>query len=169
MTLTLRTATPDDAEAVMELHLRCHEESYGRHLPAEFFAKRRAALPERTANFRTSITNGHVPTMAFEDGVLVGIAGAGPARGDNPPVDLELHWLYTLARVHGSGFGQGLLDSVLGGNAACLWVLEDNPRAQAFYARNGFVPDGARDVLPEEWHNLPEIRMVRPAITEVAG
>lgn len=85
MTLTLRTATPDDAKAVMELHLRCHEENYGHHLPPEFFAQRRAALPERTANFRTSISNGHVPTVAFEDGVLVGIAGAGPAQGHNLP------------------------------------------------------------------------------------
>ncbi len=167
MTLTLRPATPDDSEAVMLLHLRCHEETYGRHLPPEFFIQRHATLTARAENFRKAVTSGKTPTLAFDDGGLVGVAGAGPSQGANAPTGLELHWLYTLARVHGSGAGQMLLDCVLGSQAACLWVLEDNLRAQAFYSRNGFVADGARDVLPEEWHNLPEIRMVRPGRPEV--
>jgi RimJ/RimL family protein N-acetyltransferase len=39
-------------------------------------------------------------------------------------------------------------------------VLEDNVRARGFYARNGFVPDGAREFYDDlgTW----EIRMVRP-------
>lgn len=69
--------------------------------------------------------------------------------------------IYTLARVHGSGAGQLLLDALIGADAAFLWVLEDNPRAQAFYAKNGFVADGARKLMPPEWNSLPEVRMVR--------
>jgi ribosomal protein S18 acetylase RimI-like enzyme len=41
-------------------------------------------------------------------------------------------------------------------------VAEDNPRAQAFYRRNGFVFTGARDTI-EDWEGLPEVRMARPA------
>ncbi|WP_439688481.1 GNAT family N-acetyltransferase [Curtobacterium sp. SP.BCp] len=51
--------------------------------------------------------------------------------------------LYVLARAHGSGAGQALLDAALGHRSASLWVAEDNPRAQAFYRRNGFTVDGA--------------------------
>ena len=79
---------------------------------------------------------------------------------------LELRWIYTLERVHGSGAGQLLLDAVVGREAAYLWVLEDNPRAQAFYARNGFALDGAAKAMPQEWHRLPEVRMVRGPVQQ---
>ena len=67
-----------------------------------------------------------------------------PAITDDAEAAMRLH-----LRCHGAAF---------------LWVLEDNPRAQAFYARNSFGADGARDVLGADWHNLPEIRRVRPAV-----
>jgi 2-(1,2-epoxy-1,2-dihydrophenyl)acetyl-CoA isomerase len=38
-------------------------------------------------------------------------------------------------------------------------VFEQNPRARAFYARHGFVPDGAR--ATDDWTGLPEVRLVR--------
>ena len=68
--------------------------------------------------------------------------------------------IYQYSRAHGSGTGQALLDAAIGDAPAYLWVAEDNPRAQAFYRRNGFVPDGAREVLAHA-ENLVEIRMVR--------
>lgn len=43
---------------------------------------------------------------------------------------------------------------------AYLWTVEQDPRAQAFYRRNGFVADGARRTTPE-WEDLAEVRMVR--------
>jgi RimJ/RimL family protein N-acetyltransferase len=39
-------------------------------------------------------------------------------------------------------------------------VFRDNPRARAFYQRNGFVPDGAT-CTEERFPDLVEIRMVR--------
>jgi len=39
-------------------------------------------------------------------------------------------------------------------------MAQDNPRARAFYARNGFTPDGARKVEPS-WEDLTEVRLVR--------
>lgn len=145
----------------MRMHLQCHEEAYGRHLPPEFFAMRRASLPGRVENFRAALTAGDIPMLAYDAGGLVGVAGSGAARDAGAPVGLELRWIYTLERVLGCGVGQLLLDAVIGMRAAYLWVLEDNPRAQAFYARNGFAFDGAAKAMPPEWHSLPEVRMVR--------
>ncbi|MBF4575504.1 GNAT family N-acetyltransferase [Frondihabitans sp. VKM Ac-2883] len=54
----------------------------------------------------------------------------------------ELTMLYVLARAHGDGVGQGLLNAVLGQRPASLWVAADNPRAHSFYRRNGFNADG---------------------------
>ncbi|ALE04334.1 GCN5 family acetyltransferase (plasmid) [Arthrobacter sp. ERGS1:01] len=164
MRISLRPATVDDAEAVAHLHLRCHEEAYGRHLPPEFFIERRASLPARMESMREAIAKGHVPTLAYDDDGLLGIANAGPARDDDAPAEVELFMIYTLERAYGSGAGQMLLDAAIGTQAAFLWVLEDNPRAQAFYAKNGFAFDGTRKLLPESWHSLPEVRMVRSAV-----
>ncbi len=59
-----------------------------------------------------------------------------------------------------AGSGQALLDSAVADRSAFLWVAELNPRAIAFYRRNGFEADGAHTVSAE-WENLAEIRMVR--------
>ena len=62
----------------------------------------------------------------------------------------------TQARYHGSGAGRALLDAVVGDEPASLWVVNPNPRAQAFYRKAGFVPDG---MIKDE--GIPEIRMMR--------
>jgi RimJ/RimL family protein N-acetyltransferase len=51
--------------------------------------------------------------------------------------------------------------AAIGDGPAYLWVVEDNPRALAFYLKQGFRPDGKRNRLPPEWEELPEFRMVR--------
>ncbi|ALV46639.1 hypothetical protein MB46_15200 [Arthrobacter alpinus] len=163
MSILLRAATVDDAEAVMRLHLRCHEEAYGRHLPPEFFEMRRNTLDGRIETLRQGITAGHIPTVAYDAVGLVGVAASGASEDPEAPAPVELKMIYTLARVHGSGAGQLLLDALIGRDAAFLWVLEDNPRAQAFYAKNGFVADGTTDRMDDTWHNLPTVRMVRAA------
>ena len=55
--------------------------------------------------------------------------------------------------------GQRLLDITVGERDAFLWVFPDNARARAFYAGNGFRPDGAERVEP--FFGPVEVRMVR--------
>jgi GNAT superfamily N-acetyltransferase len=166
MEFTLRKAGPDDAEIVPRLHLDAWRESYGHLLPEEFFASREAVMADRIEQHREALAGTYQPVLAFDGGgELVGMAAAvSPSNDEDAPCKTELQLIYTLKRVHGTGVGQALLDAAIGTEAAYLWVLEDNPRAQAFYRRNGFVPDGKREILPPEWQELPEIRMVRPAV-----
>lgn len=165
MEFTLRRATVDDAETMVRMHIKSWRESYAGLLPEDFFAEREGAIAAHIERQRASIAGPVVPLLAHDhDGELVGIAVAGPARDEDAPCRLELYMLYTLRRVYGTGVGQALVDSLLGLDPAYLWVLEDNPRAQAFYRRNGFEPDGKRQLLPPVWYKLPEIRMVRAAV-----
>ncbi|MFZ5868948.1 MAG: GNAT family N-acetyltransferase [Actinomycetota bacterium] len=84
-----------------------------------------------------------------------------PRQGPGPrPRRLELHLIYLLAAHHGTGLGQGLLDAAVADAPAFLWIAEDNPRALAFYRRNGFEPDGARDTI-EAWQHMVVVRLVR--------
>jgi ribosomal protein S18 acetylase RimI-like enzyme len=68
--------------------------------------------------------------------------------------------LYLLAAAQGSGAGSALLDAVLDEDEpAVLWVADPNPRAQAFYRRHGFRPDG----IEKTESGVRELRMQRPA------
>lgn len=160
---TVRPAEAGDAEAMAAIHLQAWQESYGHLLSEKFFADRKARLPERAQQYRAHIAGPNTWVVAEADGELVGLAAGGPGSDEDRPGETALFMIYALRRVHGTGVGQALLDAVIGREAAYLWVLEDNPRAQAFYRRNGFVPDGKRELLPPEWEELPEIRMVRSA------
>jgi ribosomal protein S18 acetylase RimI-like enzyme len=89
----------------------------------------------------------------------VGFAGSVPA-GTDPAARSELWGLSLRTCLHGSGLGQRLLDASVGAEPAALWVAEANPRAQAFYRRNGFAFDGTKEVV-EDWEGLVEVRMIR--------
>jgi ribosomal protein S18 acetylase RimI-like enzyme len=153
--ITVRPAQPDEAGLVAELQRTGWREAYAHLLSPGFLA----ALPLRTEFFRGVIERGANLRVAELDGDVVGYALAGPAP-EADPRDEQLWHLYQLSRAHGSGTGQALLDAVLGDRPAQLWTAEDNPRANAFYRRNGFLPDGERKV-EDEWEGLVAIRMVR--------
>ena len=93
------------------------------------------------------------------DGGVVGWANTSAGRDAYRPRDLELEGLYVFDVHHGTGVGQALLDAAIGERPAYLWALAENPRAHAFYRRNGFVADGAEKV-DEEWQ-ITEVRFVR--------
>lgn len=81
--------------------------------------------------------------VAERDGTLIGIAMAVPATDDDARWSSQLYVLYTYAAVHGSGAGAALVDAVIGPTVTGgLWVADPNPRAQAFYRKHGFAPDG---------------------------
>jgi ribosomal protein S18 acetylase RimI-like enzyme len=164
LSFTVRRPESGDAEALAAMHLQAWRESYGHLLSERFFTDRTARLPERAEQYRGALSGPNTWAVAVAGGEFVGLAAAGPGPDDDRPGETALLMLYALRRVHGTGVGQALLDAVIGTDAAYLWVLEDNPRAQAFYRRNGFVPDGRRELLPPEWEGLPEIRMARPAV-----
>lgn len=163
--VTVRRATVDDALAIAHVHAQSWRETYTGRLPDAVVEGRPVA--DRAAALRRLIagesSRGVQPVWVAErDGRVVGFAWAGPSRDEDHRDDLELFTLYVLEEHHGTGAGQALLDAAIGSSPASLWVLEDNPRARAFYARNGFVPDG-RSKDDERLGGAHEIRMVRPA------
>jgi GNAT superfamily N-acetyltransferase len=98
--------------------------------------------------------------VAEADGAVVGIALAGPASEPNVTWHAQLYVLYLLGAFHGSGAGRDLLEAVLSaGDSAGLWVADPNPRAQAFYGKHGFEPDGVTKVDD----GVSEVRLVRAA------
>ena len=158
MTTTVRPATVEDADGIGAVHLASWRETYGGLLSPAFFAAREESRFQ--ANWRRVLDGGPDVVVAEAGGRVVGFASTGPSRDEPPVRPLELYSIYLRAAQHGSGLGQALLDAAVGDRPASLWVAEENPRAIAFYRRNGFAPDGARQVL-EAWEGLAEVRLVR--------
>lgn len=156
--IVVRDAVPDDAERIVDIRLAGWRAAFAHLLSADFLAD----LPADVEPWRDAIA--HATTartvVAEADGEVVGYALAGPPHEDDPPRGWQLLHLYQYPRMHGSGTGQALFDAAVGDRPAYLWTAEDNPRAIAFYRRNGLVPDGARKV-EAAWEDLAEIRLVR--------
>ena len=119
--LEIRKARPEEIQACADLYLKVLVETFT------------WLAPERhdRREFLRSVRDEDI-YVAVEDGRLVGLAGF------YRPLNF-LHSLYVTER--GRGVGKALLDHVLriAGGRVSLKVQEANRRAQAFYAREGFV------------------------------
>ncbi|MBM7503871.1 GNAT family N-acetyltransferase [Agromyces aurantiacus] len=164
----IRPARIADAPGIADVHWRSHQSTYvepgrvARELVEAWTMRDRiqawvtyAAISEGAlappAGFHA------VDLVVAVDGDrVVGWAVASAGRDADAPRDLELEGLYVLDEYHGAGVGQALLDEVLGDRPAYLWALADNPRAHAFYRRNGFALDGI-----EKWDDRWQVREVR--------
>lgn len=94
---------------------------------------------------------------------MFGFALAGPSlvTGDEaPPRDHQLYAIYLTASHYGTGAGQALLEATTGPRPTMLWVAKQNPRAIAFYLRNGFVFDGVEQNDPGA-PAITDARMIR--------
>lgn len=150
MTLTIRVPGPADADRIAELHVAAWRETYTHLLPEGFFTPE--FVRGRHAMWHWVLDEpreGQTVRVAEVDGELVGVAFAGPSMGDGEhPRARHLYSIYVLGAWHGSGAGQALLDETLGDAPAMLWVAKQNPRAIAFYRRNGFAFDGTEQIDP---------------------
>ncbi|MFG6402915.1 MULTISPECIES: GNAT family N-acetyltransferase [unclassified Microbacterium] len=160
--IVVRPVRDVDAEALGRVHATCWHETYD-HLISKAALERVSA--RRMAELWThwaSQGEDYRMRAALVDGDIVGFVGSGPARDADAPSVRELYFIYLLDAWHGTGIGQQLFDSAVGADEPVyLWVAEDNPRAHRFYARNGFVLDGASQEEPFLGETLTEVRFVR--------
>jgi GNAT superfamily N-acetyltransferase len=158
--VAVRPAVPGDAAGIARVHLQAWRESYAHLLPAEALASLRRG--PREAKWRDIIAAGTSEHWAACTGTdVVGWASAGAGRDEDGPRSRELMGIYVLAGSYGAGAGQQLLDAAVGDAGAYLWIADENPRAFAFYRRNGFAPDGATPVHELAGTPLRILRMVR--------
>lgn len=161
--LHVRPARPDDADPMAEVHVDSWRQTY-RGLMRDEVLDDPGLLPARGRFWKAVLTEERYGSfqaaVAESDGAVVGIALAGPATEADVAWDTQLYVLYLLAAFHGSGAGRGLMEAVLpAGASAGLWVADPNPRAQAFYVKQGFEPDGVTKVDD----GVHEVRLVRAA------
>ena len=103
--------------------------------------------------------DGVVAVAVSPDAEVLGFASGGPARDADGPTEWELYTVNVVASAYGSGLSHDLVAAVTRQRPATVWVLRENSRARGFYAKEGYVADGA--MRTHEGKGLPELRMVR--------
>ena len=160
MTILVRRALARDAGGIARVHVRAWQEAYAHLVPAE--ARDRLSIEQRERRWGELLATGGADTwVATDDTDVIGFASSSAFRDGDAPRPLELQAIYVLASHYGTGAGQDLLDAAIGTAPAYLWVADDNPRARAFYAHNGFTPDGTTKVGPLAGTDVLETRLVR--------
>lgn len=162
--MTIRPAQPEDALDVARVHVRSWQAGYRSLLPDEFLDQLR--LEDRVARYDFSNTDPTKPytQLAEIDGVIVGLATTAPARDADCAGLGELLALYVAPERWGLGIGCQLAVAARhrlagqGFTEAVLWMLEGNARADRFYRKDGWLPDGSHK-REEIWGiMLPAIR-----------
>lgn len=171
--MELRDAAIEDAVAIAEVHVAVWRAAYDGIMGADFLNG--LSVEKRAQMWRESIVAGkpHL-VLAHVGGALAGWIAFGPTRDE----DRDAAWAEVLAvnvlpAYWGCGVGPRLMDVAQrrlaheGYAHVGLWTLTGNLRAQAFYRRLGFAPDGMKKDLKMGDRTLTEVRYQRALATDI--
>ena len=138
--VTIRPATPGDAEAIAMVYVNTWRSIYADLLPERMLV---GMSYEHTARYwRRVIAEKPVRDLVrvadSDDRSVVGFASAGASRHRGLGFDGEIYTLYVLDEFQGAGTGQALLFSIFGRllerglRSSLVWVLAGNP-SRFFY------------------------------------
>lgn len=149
----IRPATPADARAIGELHLRAWWRAYADFVDASHLYAHDA--DEREAHWRARLGDPAATTLVAE--VAGGVVGFCTVEGD------ELDLLYIDPAAQGAGVGTALLAAgeealrTAGHRDVHLKVFEANGHARAFYEARGWVLEPGV-LVPDDWGPMVRYR-----------
>ncbi|MGH7521642.1 MAG: GNAT family N-acetyltransferase [Gemmatimonadales bacterium] len=161
--MTLRRASPADAEAVGRIHVESWNVAYRGIMPDDVIAT--TDLAYRTRFWAERTADPEWPVFVIEEeGQCVAFCQMIPTRDDDddPRRVGHITSLHVLPQLRSRGHGRALMELVLaefrrrGFAAVTLWVLEKNWNARRFYERYGFQLDGGTRRYPKT--DVPEVR-----------
>ena len=143
-----RDAEPGDASALAALFHHTFCETFGHLYSAADLSTFLAG--HTAAQWEGQLRDPTIAVRLAEDDAAIGLAKLAPLKlpVEAPRPAVELRQLYVLGRARGSGVAATLMDWAIeqararGADDLYLSVYTDNPRAQRFYRRFGFVDVG---------------------------
>jgi GNAT superfamily N-acetyltransferase len=175
--MLLRPAQPDDAMAVARVHVRSWQVAYRTLMPQRYLDQLRPEDRAAHYDFVTGDPQKPHTIVAVESESVLGFATTMPARVEDLNGYGELAALYVDPEHWGRGIGLALVQAArahlveAGFLKAMLWVLVGNTRADRFYQKDKWLPDGTRradtiwGVQVDELRYIRELQVPRPALT----
>jgi ribosomal protein S18 acetylase RimI-like enzyme len=166
----IRAANPSDADGIARVYVETWRNTYAGVLPDHVLvgmseARQRRAWENAIRGRREAVV------VAEQDGHIVGVGSAGPARKAGLGFPGEVYTLYVLPDYQNQGIGRRLMTRLFAairekhGNSAVIWVLAANP-SRFFYEVMGGKRVGERDerlwgvVLHEIAYGWPDLTAV---------
>ena len=147
MNVTIRLATPADADDMARVVMRSWDVAYKDIVPDDVLREKNATRP---AQYKRIITEENTTYYVIQtDGKTVGIMCVAPTQDDDLSDSVyELQVLYLHPDYYRKGLGAQAMAFAfdiargLGKTAMTLWVLTENTNAIRFYEKCGFTADG---------------------------
>lgn len=172
--ITIRSAAPDDARAIADIHVMSWQSTYAGLLPDDVLLKLDSRIHEarwwRHALRRRS--SNHVVLVVEHEGQgVVGFGSCGRSRDRGLPFDGEVYTIYLLDEFHGVGVGRRLFAELSQevsehqGDSMIVWALKTNP-ARFFYEalggrivarRSGWLGGAPIEEVCYGWDDLSEL------------
>jgi L-amino acid N-acyltransferase YncA len=140
--VSVRLATPDDADAIERVRTDTWRATYRGHMPDAVLdalgydgSRRREQMSRARPEF--------FALVAEHDGSVVGFCYGGPSRVADPAHAGEVYAIYVLPQHQGHGHGSGMLRMgareivARGWGGMLIWVLRENAPSRLFYERMG--------------------------------
>ena len=167
--LTIRAQLPEDAEALVDVHLRSWRWAYARLVPDAFLDLIESERAARVERLRAALMDPEPDErywLAEAGGQVVGLASTRRSRDQGADErTAEVRAIYLAPEAAGRGIGRALLAHALADlrgrrfTRATLWTLDTNERARRFYEAAGWRDDDGRWTVEErEGTVLPLIR-----------
>lgn len=155
MNIRVRRATIADADEVASVHFHSWQAAVRGTVPETLLEQMSLLDGQLRWRSRLADATGRQHTFVASDGVFLG--GFCRLRLPSPDADADAFTaqvasLYVLPGRWRRGFGTALLTAALQSlepatwRDVTLWCMRVSDRAQAFYAKHGFEPDGATDL-----------------------
>ena len=140
--MTVRLATPDDADAIERVRTDTWRATYRDLMPDSVLdalgydgSRRRQQMAAMAAD--------RFALVAEHDGAVVGFVYGGPSRAEDADHPGEIYAIYVLPSHQGHGHGLALMRAgarevqARGWRGMLIWVLRENHASRSFYERMG--------------------------------
>ena len=150
--IIIRLATPEDAPAMAEVHMRSWEVAYKDIIPSEYIREKNSTRPDM---WKKNLEEGQYPhrVILFERKIIGIMCFGAPQDHDVGEDTWELHYIYLHPDYFRRGIGTQAMNYAfdsskdLGKKLMNVWVLAENTSSIKFYEQCGFVADGKNKTL----------------------
>ncbi|WP_337269375.1 GNAT family N-acetyltransferase [Oryzifoliimicrobium ureilyticus] len=143
LSIDVRRAEPDDAEAISEAHRAAWQHTYAGIIPHRPLTQ---MIERRDHNWWRKATRGPATLLVLDvAGTIAGYATLGLNRARALPQEGEIYELYLRPEYQGVGLGRMLFGEArrllrsLGCKGLVVWCLEENENAAQFYRNHGGI------------------------------
>ncbi len=136
-----------DVPRVAEIHVFGWRNAY-KGIVSDDHLFNKMLVTNRMEYFMDTVRNNLTESYVYDDGIIKAILTIGSCRDEDKKNSFELWGIYVESFMQKQGIGSKMTmfceekAAERGFKEICLWVLEQNENARAFYEKQGYLPEG---------------------------